>query len=108
MVTITTLKMSKSTKNKPLGPNLQGIKDPKGFLLKRWFTLSEAAIYTGYDKATLRQAVYDGQFGYSQKGPRGKWILDVYELDKFILSNFRMHDGPATEQARDSKGRFSF
>jgi len=98
--------MSKSTKNKRLGPNLQGIANPKGFLLKRWFTLAEAAIYTGYDKATLRQAVYNGDLGYSQRGPRGKWIFDVLELDKWILANFKRYDGPANEQARGHDGRF--
>ena len=84
----------------------QGIINPKIFLLKRWFSLSEAAIYTGFKEISLRQAVYSGELDIGQRGDRGKWYFDVLQLDNWMLANFGPYKGPVDERMRDKKGRF--
>jgi len=68
--------------------NVQGIINPKSFLLKRWFSMPEAAVYTGFKQITLRQAVYAGELDIGQRGDRGKWYFDVFQLDQWMLANF--------------------
>jgi hypothetical protein len=74
--------------------------------LKRWFSLSEAAIYTGYKEITLRKAVYAGELDIGQSGPRGKWYFDVHQLDDWMLKNFGPYSGPVDEKPRGKDGRF--
>lgn len=95
----------KTTENKGFA-EIQGTNSPPRFLLKRWFSLSEAAIYTGFKGITLRQAVYTGELNVGQRGERGKWYLDINELDSFMLANFGQYQGPVDERMRDKSGRF--
>jgi hypothetical protein len=80
--------------------------NPSGFLLKRWFSLSEAAIYTGFKEITLRKAVYARELDVGQSGPRGKWYFDVHQLDIWMLRNFGPYQGPCDEKPRAKNGRF--
>ena len=97
--------MKKATENKP-DFSRQGILNPPRYLLKRWFSLSEAAIYTGYKEITLRQAVYKGELCIGQNGPRGKWYFDIFQLDDWMLKSFGPYSGPVDEKPRGKNGRF--
>jgi hypothetical protein len=84
----------------------QRITNPPRFLLKRWFSLSEAATYTGFKEISLRKAVYARELDVGQSGPRGKWYFDVFQLDAWMLRNLGPYQGPVDEKMRDKNGRF--
>ena len=84
----------------------QKILNPPRYLLKRWFSLSEAAIYTRYKEITLRQAVYNGELCIGQNRARGKWYFDIFQLDEWMLKNFGPYYGPIDEKPRGKDGRF--
>ena len=83
-----------------------GIHNPSVFLLKRWFSLEEASVYTGFKAITLRKAVYKGELGVGQKAGRGKLYFDVYELDQWMLRDFGPYKGPIDERIRNKQGQF--
>jgi len=85
---------------------LHGICNPERFLLKRWFSLLEASVYTGYKEVTLRQAVREGELNVGQHGDRGKWYFDVFQLDEWMLKDFGPYKGPVDERMRGKDGRF--
>jgi hypothetical protein len=84
----------------------QRIKNPSCFLLKRWFSLSDAAIYTGFSEVKLRKATYSGELQIGQKGTRGKIYFDVMELDSWMLKDFGEYSGPVDTRKRDKGGKF--
>ena len=84
----------------------QRIANPPCFLLKRWFSLSEAAIYTGFSEVKLRKAVYCGELDIGQKGDRGKWYFDVCQLDSWMAKHFGPYKGPVDERMRGKNGQF--
>lgn len=98
--------MAKETTENKGFTEVQGIINPPSCLLKRWFSLSEAAIYTGFKPLTLRQAVYKGELHIGQRSDRGKWYFDVHQLDNWMLAHFGPYRGPVDERMRDKKGRF--
>ena len=84
----------------------QRILNPPRYLLKRWFSLSEAATYTGFKEITLRKAVYAGELCIGQNGSRGKWYVDIFQLDDWMLRHFGAYSGPIDEKPRGKDGRF--
>jgi hypothetical protein len=97
--------VAENTENRGFA-GIQGISNPPRYLLKRWYSLWEAGIYTGFKEITLRQAVYSGELNVGQRGDRGKWYFDVFELDSFMLANFGPYKGPVDERPRAKNGRF--
>lgn len=56
-------------------------------LLKRLFTVNEAAVYLGKGTDSIRQMIYSKTIPVIQKGDRGKVYLDRFDLDQWIQRN---------------------
>lgn len=55
-----------------------------GRVVQRWYSLRQAAIYTGTSASTLRRMVKAGRIRATK--PIGVMVFDVSELDRFMLS----------------------
>jgi hypothetical protein len=101
--------MAKDKENKGFSKNKQcisGTKYPEKYpFFKRFVTLPEASFYCGQAESSIKTAVYAGDLPVIQRGERSKWILDVYDLDKWMLAWKRFHK-PVDERIRDKQGRF--
>ncbi len=63
----------------------QGIQNPPGLLLKRLFSLKDAARYLGRSTGSLRETIWRGDIPYVRDGRR--IFLDIRDLDEFIEKN---------------------
>jgi hypothetical protein len=101
--------MNKGKQNKGVGEKTQSILHPKGLapypFFKRFMTLPEGAFYTGQAESTIKRAVYDGHLPVIQRGERSKWILDVQDLDRWMLAWKRIHR-PVDQRQRTRDGKF--
>jgi hypothetical protein len=97
--------MNKSEQNKGVINQTQGNQHPQGPFFKRFMTLPEGSFYTAQAESTIKRAVYDGQLPVIQRGERSKWILDVYDLDVWMLAHKRRHR-PVDTRMRSKDGKF--
>jgi hypothetical protein len=100
--------MKESKQNKVVSDLPQGIKNPLEChfpFFKRFMTLPEAGFYTGQAESTIKRAVYDGLIPVIQRGDRSKWILDVLDLDSWLLKFKKFHN-PVDQRIRTRDGKF--
>jgi hypothetical protein len=100
--------MKKSEQNKEVRDLTQGMLNPieRSYpFFKRFMSLPESAFYTGQAESSIKRAVYDGQLPVIQKGERSKWILDVLDLDVWMLQHKRRHR-PVDTRMRNKDGKF--
>jgi hypothetical protein len=101
--------MAKDKQNKGVSEKSQSILHPMGLkpypFFKRFMTLPEAAFYTGQAESSIKRAVYDGELAVIQRGERSKWVLDVLDLDLWMLQHKKRHR-PVDTRMRTKDGKF--
>ena len=93
--------MAETPANRELTVKTLGIAYP----LKRFFSLSEAAVYTAMSEVSIKQAYYQGLLPAIQRGSRSKLILDITDLDTRMLQDKKQHEAVDTRM-RARNGRF--
>ena len=68
--------------------------------------MPEASWYSSQSEATLKKAVYRGELPVIQRGARSKIIVDIVDIDKWLLADKGVHKGPVDERQRAKNGRF--
>lgn len=65
----------------------QGISSPAG--IKRLYSIREAAHYLNMGEYGVRELIWANELPHIQRVPRGKVLIDVKDLDRFITKHKR-------------------
>ena len=94
--------MTETLKNREIAEKTHGIAYP----MKRFFSLSEASIYTAMGEVSIKQAYYQGQLPAIQRGTRSKLIFDIKDLNKWMLADKKLREEAVDTKPRAQNGRF--
>ena len=53
--------------------------------MKKWLTIQEASNYIGRSQRTIYRYLSSGNLKGYQNALRGKWIINVKDLDAFVM-----------------------
>lgn len=56
---------------------------------KRWLSVDEVCAYANKSRTTVYAALQDGALEGSQSGRKGRWTVDIKDVDRWLRSGLR-------------------